>query len=177
MSVQKPLRLEITMQKLTSGYLIAKSILFILLNAIGICLSVMFLHVARDSALSPALARALAGGIGLLCYCVLQFRTIMGAKLDGISQKNYLLGESLTALFFLLITLISCVILGTDTLCEGFRTAPLLPFLPFTYLIGNLYLGTLSQLAFYTLFNFLCYKIKQKKDPLLLGRKKGGNNQ
>ena len=164
------------MQKPTLGYIVTKTILFILLNAVGICLSIMLLQVTEKSSLTPSLARTLAGGLGLCCYCTLQFRTIMGARLDGISKKDYLVGESLATLLPLVIALAVCLILGTDTLCIGFRTAAFLPLMPFVYATGNLYLGLLLQLVFYTAYNTVCYTIKQKKDPKLLGRKKSGGN-
>lgn len=163
------------MQKLTPGYILTKFILFILLNIVGICFSVMFLQIAKDTAISPALSRAIAGGIGLAFWCLLQFRTMRDAKLDSISARDYIIGEVLSALLVVIIATVVCAVLGSDAMTDGFKTAVLLPFLPFAYLTDNLYIGLVLQTAFYALFNTVCYTVKKKTDPTLLGRKKGGN--
>ena len=165
------------MQKLTPGYIITKFILFIILNTVGICLSIMFLQIAKGSSLSAEHSRAIAGGIGLATWCILQFRTVMSAKLDKISRRDYLLGEALSALLFLCITAIVCSILGSAAMTTGFKTAVFLPMMPFCYLTGNLYPGLALQLVFYIIFTGICYLIKQKKDPSLLGRAKGGEGK
>ncbi len=163
------------MQKLTPGYILTKFILFLLLNIVGICFSIMFLQIAKDTALSPEIARAIAGGIGLAFWALLQFRTMRDAKLDGISSRDYVLGEVCAALCMVVVATVVCVILGKDAMTSGFKTAVFLPFLPFAYLTENLYIGLLLQTVFYTLFNTVCYAVKKKIDPSLLGRKKGGN--
>ena len=163
------------MQKLTPGYILTKFILFLLLNIVGICFSIMFLQIAKDTALSTETARAIAGGIGLAFWALLQFRTMRDAKLDGISSRDYVLGEVLAALCMVVIATAFCAILGTPAMTHGFKTAVFLPFLPFAYLTGNLYLGLVLQTLFYALYNTVCYTIKKKIDPALLGRKKGGN--
>ena len=165
------------MQKLTPGYIFTKFILFIVLNAVGICLSIMFLQIAKDTALSGAHARAIAGGIGLAVWCILQWRTMMGAKLDKISRRSYLFGEAIGTLLFLIITAVVCTIIGHENLTVGFQSAVFLPMMPFCYLLENLYIGLILQLVFYHTFTALCYTIKRKKDPSLLGRAKGGNIQ
>ncbi len=161
------------MQKLTPGYILTKFILFILLNIVGVCFSIMFLQIASDTTLSPESSRAIAGGIGLAFWCLLQFRTMRDAKLDGISARNYILGEVLAALLTTAIATVVCAVLGSDAMTSGFKTAVFLPFLPFAYLTGNLYLGLVLQTAFYALYNTVCYAVKKKTDPTLLGRKKG----
>lgn len=161
------------MQKLTPGYILTKFILFVLLNIVGVCFSIMFLHIAADTVLSPEISRAIAGGIGLAFWCLLQFRTMRDAKLDGISARDYILGEVSAALCLTAIATVVCAILGWDAMISGMKTAVFLPFLPFSYLTGNLYLGLLLQTAFYALYNTVCYAVKKKTDPTLLGRKKG----
>ena len=163
------------MQKLNPGYIFTKFILFILLNIVGVCFSIMFLQIASDTALSPELSRAIAGGIGLAFWALLQFRTMRGAKLDNISSRDYILGETLAALCMVAIATVVCAVMGSNSMTSGFKTAIFLPFLPFSYLTNNLYFGLLLQTAFYALFNTVCYMIKKKTDPTLLGRKKGGD--
>ncbi|MBE6639203.1 MAG: hypothetical protein E7616_07105 [Ruminococcaceae bacterium] len=161
------------MQKLSPGYILTKLILFTVFELIGACLSIMFLYVCKDSGTSPSVIRILTGAIGLFVQCIMIYRMIMTAKLSGIRRGNYLLGECLSALVFLILTLIVCLIAGNTAMYEGFTTTVFLPVLIFFYLTKNLYLGLALHLIFHGAFVAVCYEIKRKKDPSLLGRKKG----
>lgn len=165
------------MQKLSSGYIVTKFILFSVFELIGACLSAMFLYVFKTSSLSAEIVRALAGGIGLMVFCVMTYRTVMTAKLDKITKGTYILGEGITAFVFLAITGAVCAALGKAALTKGFKTAVFLPMLPFSYLTKNLFLGLAIQLIFCVLLVLCCYEIKRKKDPTLLGRAKGVENK
>ena len=161
------------MQKLSPGYILTKLILFLCFDAVGVCLSFMFLKIAEKSELSPELSRAIAGGIGLAVWCVLFFRTVMTAKLDKITKNDYILGEGIAAAIFLAIAAICATTFGEAALYEGLKNIVFLPMMAPCYLIGNLYVGLALQLVFCVLFVFICYEIKRKKDPSLLGRTKG----
>lgn len=161
------------MQKLSLGYVVTKFILFTVFELIGACLSAMFLYVFKTSLLSAEIVRALAGGIGLVIFCVMIYRTVMSAKLDKITRGTYVLGEGITAFVFLAVTGIVCSVMGKAAMIQGFKTAVFLPMLPFSYLLNNLFLGLALQLVFCVLFVLFCYEIKRKKDPTLLGRAKG----
>ena len=161
------------MQKLSPGYLLTKLILFFCFDAVGACLSFMFLKIAEKSELSPDLSRAVAGGIGLAVWCILFFRTVMTAKLDKIQKSDYILGEIIAAGLFLSIAGICATAFGKAALYEGLKNIVFLPMMGPCYLVDNLYLGLVLQLVFCALFILICYEIKRKKDPSLLGRAKG----
>ena len=165
------------MQKLSSGYIVTKFILFSVFELIGACLSAMFLYAFKTSTLPVEIVRALSGAIGFVIWCVLTYRMIMTAKLDKITKKTYILGEGITALLFLILTGAVCGIMGKPALVAGFKTAVFLPMLPFSYLTDNLYLGLVIQLFVCILFVLACYEIKRKKDPALLGRAKGSEQK
>ena len=165
------------MQKLSFGYILTKFILFTVFELIGACLSAMFLYAFQSATLSAEIVRALAGAIGCIVWCVLTYRMIMTAKLDKITKSTYILGEGITALVFLAVTGIVCTLLGSAAMTNGFKTAVFLPMLPFCHLVGNLYIGLLLQLLFCTAFVFVCYEIKRKKDPTLLGRTRGSEQK
>ncbi len=161
------------MQKLSTSYIFTKFILFSIFELIGACLSALFLYVFNTSTQNAETARALSGAIGLVIWCALTYHMIMTAKLDKIQRSTYILGEGITAFLFLALTGIVCSILGKNSLLTGYKAAVFLPMLPFSYLTGNLYIGLFLQLIFCCFFVTVCYMIKRKKDPFLLGRTKG----
>ena len=160
------------MQKLSPSYILTKLILFLCFDAVGVCLSFMFLKIAEDSSLDPSLSRAIAGGIGLAVWCVLFFRTVMTAKLDKIRKQDYILGECIAAAIFLVIAGVCATAFGKEALYVGYKNIVFLPMMAPCYLVKNLYVGLVIQLLFCALFVFVCYEIKRKKDPTLLGRTK-----
>ena len=165
------------MQKISPGYILTKLILFLCFDAVGACFSFMSLKIAQDSALDPSLSRAVAGGIGLAVWCILFFRTVMTAKLDKIAKSDYILGEVIAAGLFLAIIGICATAFGEAALYEGMKNIVFLPMMAPCYLVDNLYLGLVIQLAICALFVWICYEIKRKKDPTLLGRTKGSEQK
>ena len=164
------------MQKLSSGYIFTKFILFSVFELIGAGIAFLFLDSAGGAS-APATSRMLAAFIGLAFHCVMTYRTIFSARLDKISARTYLLGESLTALLFLALAGTVLTLLGANSLYSGYGAVAFLPMLGFCYLVKNLYLGLALQLVFTTLFTALCYHLKRRKDPSLLGRTKNTENK
>ena len=165
------------MQKLSPGYILTKLILFSVFTAVGACFSFMLLKIAEKSDLTPALARTVAGALGLIVWCILTFRTVMTAKLNKISKNDYILGEGIAATLFLTIAAVCATAFGEAALYEGLKNIVFLPMMAPCYLADNLYVGLGIQLVFCTLFVFICYEIKRKKDPTLLGRTKGSEQK
>jgi hypothetical protein len=163
------------MQKLSPGYIFTKFILFIIFEMIGAGIAFLFLYAAGAGS-APATSRMLAAFIGLAFHSVMTYRTIRSARLDKISPLTYLLGESITAALFLAIACLALSLMSADVLYSGFGTVLFLPMLGFCYLVKNLYLGLALQLAFTILFTALCYYLKRRQDPSLLGRAKNTEN-
>lgn len=96
----------------------------------------------------------------------------MTAKLDKIAKNDYILGEGIAAAIFLVIAAVCATAFGEAALYEGLKNIVFLPMMAPCYLADNLYIGLAVQLVFCTLFVFICYEIKRRKDPSLLGRTK-----
>ena len=164
------------MQKLSPGYILTKFILFSIFELIGAGIAFLFLYAAGAGD-APATSRMLAAFIGLVFHCVMTYRTIRSARLDKISASTYLLGEGITAALFLAIACFVLALMGTKVLYSGLGTVLFLPMLGFCYLVKNLYLGLALQLIFSLLFTALCYYLKRRQDPSLLGRAKHTENK
>ena len=163
------------MQKLSPGYIFTKFILFSIFEIIGAGIAFLFLY-AVGAGDAPATSRMLCAFIGLAFHCVMTYRTIRTARLDKIKAGTFLLGEGITALLFLAIAGLVLCLIGGNVLYSGLGAVLFLPMLGFCYLVKNLYLGLALQLVFTILFTTLCYYLKRRQDPSLLGRAKHTEN-
>ena len=161
------------MQKITSKYIMWKVIICFLTQLMAAAVGVPFLMICKANGLEGGLVSLLLTGGCFLIFLYLQYQLMKRSDLSAISEKNYLLGESIaygitTLSGTLLLAILSGGMIPTDI---SYYTVVFSCGYLFSYAVNNLIIGLPLQILLFVLALKTLYFIKKKKDPTLKGAK------